>query len=119
MPRAVLDENVSLQVADRLKILGYEVLAVAQHPARGMRDEAVFSLVVDEKESALLVTRDGHFANPIRFSPSKTAGILHITAGNLRGVDEADLVEQFLRTHSPRDFSGHLVFLSRAGARIR
>jgi len=62
MPRAVLDENVSLQVADRLKTLGYEVLAVAQHLARGMSNEAVFS---------------------------------------------------------PRDFSGHLVFLSRAGARIR
>ncbi len=119
MPRAVLDENVGLQVADRLKILGYEVLAVAHHPGRGMSDETVFSLVADEKEPALLVTRDGHFANPIRFSPSKTGGILYITAGNLRGVDEAELVEQFLRAHSSKDFSGHLVFLSRAGARIR
>lgn len=119
MPRAVVDENVSLQVADRLKILGYEVLAIAQHPARGMSDEAVFSLVADEKEPVLLVTRDSHFANPIRFSPSRTGGILCITAGNLCGVDEAELVEQFLRTHSPKDFSGHLVLLSRSGARIR
>ena len=117
MPRAILDENVSLQVADRLAALGYEVLAIARHPERGMSDEAVFALAVHG--SHLLVTRDAHFTNPLRFPPVHTGGILHLTDGNLRGREEADLVEQFLRVHRREDFAGRVVFLSPHSVRIR
>ena len=115
MPRALLDENVSLQVAGRLQALGYEVTSISKHPKRGMLDEAVFALA----KGSLLVTRDAHFTNPVRFPPAKTGGILYITHGNLRGRDEAELVERFLKEHRPEDFAGHLVFLSPAGTRIR
>jgi len=115
MPRVVLDENVSLQVASRLEALGYEVTAVSKHPERGMHDEAVFALA----KGSLFVTRDAHFTNPVRFLPAETVGILYITHGNLRGRDEAELVERFLKTHPPGDFAGHLVFLSPSGSRIR
>jgi len=54
MPRAILDENVSLQVAARLEALGYEVTAISKHPERGMQDEAVFALA----KGCILVTRD-------------------------------------------------------------
>ena len=117
MPRVVLDENVSLQVEGRLFDLGYRVLSVAKHPAKGMTDEAVFQLAV--KNSALLITRDSHFTNPVRFPPKKTGGILYLTSGNLRSSEEAALVERYLRTHRPKDFSGHLVFLSLGGVRVR
>ena len=56
MPGAVLDESVSLLVGDRLKALGFGVVAVAQLPDRGMSDEAVFSLACGDRR--LLVTRD-------------------------------------------------------------
>ena len=81
MPRAVLDENVSLQVGARLAAFGYEVLAIAKQPGRGMSDEAVFALVTES--AGLLVTRDTHFTNPLRFPPAKTGGILYLTHGNL------------------------------------
>ena len=115
MPRAILDENVSLQVAARLEALGYEVTAISKHPERGMQDEAVFALA----KGCLLVTRDAHFTNPLRFPSAETGGILFITHGNLRGRDEAELVERFLRDHRSEDFAGHLAFLSPAGFRIR
>ena len=117
MPRAILDENVSLQVADRLVGLGYDVHAVAKHPGRGMSDEAVFALVTEGFH--LLVTRDTHFTNPIRFPPAKTGGILYLVQGNLRGREEAELIEQFLKAHSPKVFAGRLVFLSPTNVRIR
>ena len=117
MPRAILDENVSLQVADRLTALGYDVLAIAQHPDRGMSDGAVFALAT--QGAHLLVTRDTHFTNPLRFPPDRTGGILYLMDGNLRGRDEADLVERFLTTHPQESFTGHLVFVSPHSVRIR
>lgn len=115
MPRAILDENVSLQVEGCLQALGYEVIAISRRSDRGMHDEAVFGLA----KGKLFVTRDAHFTNPVRFPPDRTSGILYITHGNLRGRDEAELVEKFLKAHQPREFAGHLVFLSRFSFRIR
>jgi predicted nuclease of predicted toxin-antitoxin system len=117
MPRAILDEKVSLQVAQRLVALDYEVSAIAKHPERGMNDERVFSLVTED--SSLLITRDTHFTNPVRFPPAQTRGILYITPGNLRGQEEAELVDQFLRSHHATAFAGRLVFLSPSGVTIR
>ena len=116
MPRAILDENVSLQVAERLVALGYDVLAIAKHH-RGMSDEAVFALITEGP--CLLVTRDTHFTNPIRFPPAKAGGILYLVHGNLRGREEAELVEQFLKAHPPQTFAGCLAFLSPTSVRIR
>lgn len=116
-PRVLLDENVSLRIADRLRALGHEVVAVAQHPARGMSDEAVFGLV--KQGPMLLITRDAHFTNPVRFPVAETAGVLYLAHGNLRSRDEVALVERFLTTHPPETFKGRLVSLSPTSARIR
>jgi len=117
MPHALLDENVSLQVGSRLRALGYEVESIAQHPQRGMDDQEVFALTVER--SSLLVTRDAHFTNHLRFPPDQTSGILFITAGNLRGRQEADLVDSFLRTHAREAFAGRLAIISLVGTIIR
>ena len=114
---AVVDENVSLQVAEVLQRLGYEVRAVARLPARGMSDDAVFALAIEGP--SLLVTRDAHFTNPLRFPAARTEGILYLIHGNLRGDEEAGLVERFLKTHPPQTFRGHLVQLSPHHVRIR
>ena len=117
MPRAVLDENVSLLVADRLRLQGFEVLVVAHQPDRGMSDEIVYGLATSG--GSLLVTRDAHFSNPLRFPADRTGGILYIARGNLMASQEAELVEGFLKTHQAEDYRGKLVFLTLSGARIR
>ena len=117
MPGAVLDESVSLRVADILRALGFETLVVAQQPDRGMPDEAVFGLAA--AGARLLVTRDAHFTNSLRFPAGRTGGILYIARGNLLARQEAELVEGFLKVHKPGDYRGRLVFLTLAGPRIR
>ena len=117
MPVVVLDENTSLEVGTRLAACGYEVVAVAKMPGRGASDESVFALA--SGRGALLVTRDAHFTNPIRFPPSRVGGILFIAHGNLTARQEGDLIEGFLRTHGPEGFQGRLVSLSPSGARVR
>jgi len=48
------------------------------------------------REQAVLVTRDYHFTNPIRFPAEKTAGIIYIRHGNLKSEEEIMLMENFL-----------------------
>ena len=117
MPGAVLDESVSLRVAEILRTLGFETLVVAQRPDRGMSDEAVFVLAAEG--ARLLVTRDAHFTNSLRFPADRTGGILYIARGNLLAQQEADLVGGFLKVHKPEDYRGRLVFLTLSGPRIR
>ena len=117
MPKVVLDENVSLQVSGCLHDLGYEVLAIVKHPQRGMNDRMVFDLVTAGR--SILLTRDGHFTNPIRFPAVKTGGIIYLTHGNLRASAEVALVHQFLISHTKDVFEGRLVLLSPTDVRIR
>ncbi len=117
MPGAVLDESVSLLVAETLRSLGFETLVVAHQPDRGMADEAVFGLAA--AGGRLLVTRDAHFTNPLRFPANRTGGILYIARGNLLASQEAELVKGFLMAHKPEDYRGQLVFLTLSGPRIR
>jgi len=113
----ILDENVSLRLKSVLEGMGHKVIAVAELPQRGAPDTDVFELA--HKHSSLLITRDTHFTNTLRFPPDKLPGIFYIFHGNLRAEDEVNLFAQFLNTHSPSSFSGRLVFLSPKSVRIR
>ena len=74
--RIVIDENVSYGVVKRLQVKGYEVISISDLSKRGMPDEDIYALVLGEQ--AILVTRDYHFTNPIRFPAEKTRGIVYI-----------------------------------------
>jgi predicted nuclease of predicted toxin-antitoxin system len=80
--RIIIDENVSYGVAERLRMGGYDVIFISEKPERGMSDEDIYALIVEEE--AVLITRDYHFTNPIRFPVEKTNGIIYIRHGNLR-----------------------------------
>jgi predicted nuclease of predicted toxin-antitoxin system len=117
MGRYLLDENVSWRVEGLLRNMGHDVAAIARSPLRGAPDPDVFANAVAEDRT--LITRDHHFTNPLRFSPIEMAGIIYITRSDLRGAEEADLVEKFLRLTPDETVRGHLVFLSRTGIHIR
>lgn len=71
----VVDESVSYAVVEKLRELKYEVVSVAKDFA-SLKDRDVHKLAVAEK--AILITRDHHFTNSIRFPPEKTNGIVYI-----------------------------------------
>ena len=115
--KILLDENVSLRMADMLRKAGYEVFAVAETAERGMGDQEIWELACSKP--FLLITRDYHFTNPVRFAPAFCEGILYIRAGNLTADDEIHLVQRFLAAHPTDQFRGRMVTLSPGSTRIR
>ncbi len=113
----VIDENVSLGLIASLERLGHNVFAIAESSERGMDDQTVFELCRENK--SLLITRDYHFTNPIRFPADKIKGIIYIRHGNLRSDEEIEILERFLAEFTPDSFSGKLVTLSKLNVKIR
>lgn len=105
--KVLLDENVSRGLVHSLRDLGYDVLVVGIEIPSGTDDDSIYQILL--KEKAVLITRDYHFTNPVRFDEKKTQGILYIHHGNLTSVQEMDLVASFLKKHSQKDFEGKLV----------
>lgn len=115
--KVVLDENVSNGLAEPLRRDGFEVLAVGPDLASGSSDETVFAFV--SRERAVLVTRDHHFTNPVRFDPAQTLGIVYIRQGNLSSAQEISLVLGFFKKYPAPDFIGKLVTLYLDSVRMR
>ncbi|MFA4835450.1 MAG: DUF5615 family PIN-like protein [Dehalococcoidia bacterium] len=115
--KIVLDESVSYGLAEVLRHEGHEIIAIAESATSGNIDEEVFSFAC--KIMAVLITRDYHFTNPLRFPPEKTGGIIYIRHGNLTSEEEILLVTKFLSNHTHTEFSGRLATLYRDSVRIR
>ena len=112
----VVDENVSFGLVEALRKAREEVLAIVEDN-RGILDTAVFNLA--QKDKAILITRDYHFSNPMRFVSNKVKAIIYIQQGNLSSAKEIQLVMNFLKKHALNQFKGKLVTLYRDSTRIR
>lgn len=115
--KIVLDESVSFGLAEVLKRAKHSVIAVAETSTTGITDEEIFKITA--KNNAILITRDYHFTNSLRFPPNKTGGILYIRHGNLTANQEIKLVQRFLSIHPYEKYSGRLVTLYKDSAKIR
>ncbi len=115
--KIVLDESVSYALVEVLLRDGHQVVAIANSTASGNADEDVFALVCDGE--SLLITRDYHFTNPLRYPSEKTGGIIYIRHGNLTSEEEILLVTRFLSTQPRSEFRGRLVTLYKESVKIR
>ncbi len=113
----VLDESASYGLAEVLRKTGHDVIAIADTTTAGITDEKIFNLTI--KHNAVLVTRDYHFTNPLRFPANKTGGIIFIRHGNLTANEEIALVQRFLSIHPYEEYSGKLVTLYKNSIKIR
>lgn len=113
----VIDENMSFAVVEFLRDGGHEVIAISEASTTGFADHQVFELV--NKAQAILVTRDKHFTNPLRFPATESSGIIYIRRGNLTSEQEVGILRSFLLAHEPTEFNGKLVTLYLNSARIR
>jgi len=115
--KIVLDESVSYGLCVVLRYDGHEIIAVADAATAGNTDEEVFKLACEAK--AVLITRDYHFTNQLRFPADKTSGIIYIRHGNLTSEEEIQLITKFLSKHSSAEYSGRLTTLYRDSVKIR
>ena len=65
--KIVIDESVSYGLAEILRKAGYNVISIADTSSTGNHDEEIFQTVIEN--NAILITRDYHFTNPLRFPP--------------------------------------------------
>ncbi len=115
--KILLDENVCMRVADALRKEGHEVLAIVESPGRACSDNEIWELTYEG--SFLLVTRDYHFTNAVRFNPARCLGIIFLRHGNLKASEEVALVGSYLSSYPVEEYQGKLVTLSPTGIRIR
>ena len=115
--KIVLDESVSYGLGEILRHEGHEVIAIVEAATAGNADEEVFKQTCEVK--AVLITRDYHFTNHLRFPADKTSGIIYIRHGNLTSEEEIQLVTNFLSKHPSADYNGRLATLYRSSVKIR
>ncbi len=115
--KIVLDESVSYGLSEALLRDGHQIIAIAKSATSGYTDEEVFTLAC--KDKSILISRDYHFTNPLRYPPEKMGGIIYIRHGNLTSEEEILLVTRFLTNHPHTEFSGKLATLYKDSVRIR
>ncbi len=115
--KLVVDESVSYAVVKELRKLEYEVISIGEKPLSGLQDEGVYNFAV--KEKAILITRDFHFTNSLRFPPQETGGIIYIRNGNLRAEEEVALIARLFRFHNLDIIKGKLVTLYKKSMKVR
>lgn len=115
--KLLIDENVSYYVVEYLLARGWEVIAALDLKNAPLTDKAIYQLALREK--AIIITRDYHFTNPIRFPTKNTQGIIYLRHGNLTALEELEIVEKFLQTDLVDKMPGKLVTLYRDSTSIR
>lgn len=115
--KIIVDESVSFGVVEYLRYHGHDVTAIADTATSGIKDIEVFEVV--KKERAVLITRDHHFTNSLRFPSEKTACIIFIRKGNLTSKEEIELIEWSFNSCSLSEFQGRLVTLSKNHIKLR
>lgn len=115
--RILLDENVCLRLAGALRGDNHEVAAIAESAEKGMPDNEVWALACEGP--SLLITRDYHFANSVRFDPALCLSVVFLRHGNLKADEEVTLIRSFLTSNALEEYQGKLVTLSPGSVRIR
>jgi len=115
--KIVVDESVSYGIVSYLRNKGHDVIAIAEALTSGLKDPDVFEVV--KKENAILITRDHHFTNSLRFPPENTSCIIFIRKGNLTSQEEIDLLKWFFDSYSISEFKGRLVSISKDQIKVR
>ncbi len=76
-----LDENFDLRLLPLVKESGFEADCVYNESLLGSPDDTIYEKCCSE--GRILVTLDLDFANPLRFPPRSTGGIIVLRPGRL------------------------------------
>ncbi len=113
----VIDENVSFSVVEELRRKGHNVIAVCELAKVSLSDESVYEIM--KKHNAILITRDHHFKNSLRFPTKGTDGIIYLREGNITSDEETELVRRFFAKYEIEQIKERFVTLYKQGISIR
>lgn len=105
--RLKLDENLGLRHAEMLRRAGHDVDTVHDESLSGAPDEAV--LAAAREADRALVTLDLDFADPMRFPPATTAGLVVLRPRSHLARDSIEAVlAQLVAGLATSDVNGRL-----------
>lgn len=112
-----LDENLGPLMQRVIEAAGHDCSSVFVQKLSGKSDEVIAS--VCKHEARCLVTLDMDFANPMRFSPSDTAGIVVLRPGDSRSRSQVlSTVQALLTFVQQRSVAGKLVIVEPTRVRM-
>jgi predicted nuclease of predicted toxin-antitoxin system len=108
--KLIIDENVSYGVVNVLRTKKWEIIAIADKKNKTIIcDNDIYKLALQEK--AIIITRDYHFTNPIRFPIKPEMSVIYVRHGNLTSSREIEIIDKFLSTSNLNEIKGKLVTL--------
>ena len=112
-----LDENLGIRGQNILRAAGHDVATVAGQGVQHAEDAALIELC--RHEGRAIVTLDLDFANPLRFKPSRYAGIAVLRLSAKPSADDLVGLVQILASGLEREtLAGRLWIVERGRIRI-
>ena len=113
----VFDENLSPRHASRLRMLGYDAVAISEVGLSGASDSLVRSFAVSA--GRVLITMDADFGNVLRYPAAGTPGVvwLRLHPPTEKGIAAA--VDRVLQRLGTENLTGKLVVVDEDKIRVR
>lgn len=115
--KILLDQNISCLMTSILRNHGFDATDTREQGLLDADDSVVWAKAAELQ--AVLVTRDLHFTNRLRYDPTECGGVIFITPGNLKVAEEIELLLKFLEETWNENLIGKLVLLSPKQIRVR
>jgi len=105
-----LDQMLRLDVAQILRGEGYNVIRASEVGQARADDQQILQKAIDENR--ILITLDEHFGDWVVLPLSKHPGVVRLKVNPTTSENIIRLLIPFLRIHSSKQFTNHLVILS-------
>ena len=105
-----LDQMLRLEVAQTLRDEGHDVVRVSEVGQARADDQQILQKAIDENR--ILITLDQHFGDWVLLPLSKHPGVVRLKVNPTTSENIIKLLIPFLRIHSSKQFTNHLVILS-------
>jgi len=113
--RLFLDQMFKIDVAQKLREEGYDVLRASEIGKDRADDQEILRKAI--AEDRILITLDEHFGDWVILPLSQHPGVIRIKVHPTTSQRILTLLLPFLRVHSPDQFRDHLVILSEKRAK--
>ena len=115
--KIIVDENISYQACLLVKNRYKDVLSIADKQYKGFTDSAIYKMLIGE--ASILITRDYHFTNQVKYPIPKVSGIIYLRHGNLTSEEECLIIQKYIDKYGLEFCKGKLLTLYKNSIMIR